>query len=178
MSDPTLEPDENGYYGPSKSQVKREMHELVDLGKELITLPDSKLRQLNLGEKLHAAIKEVQRISTAREGKRRQILYVGKLLRQVDADAIRHQLDIWTNGSKEQARSMHKLEALRDLLMRDDNALTEFLNTYGQEQAQELRTLIRLARKEAEQNAVLPEGKEPSRKHFRSLFQAIKSIVA
>ncbi|MCQ9615421.1 DUF615 domain-containing protein [Paenalcaligenes niemegkensis] len=177
MSDLNLEPDENGYFGPSKSQVKRDMLALVDLGKQLIDLSDDKLRQLKFEDKLHSAIKDAQHIN-AREGKRRQIHYVGKLLRNEDADAIRKQLDLWENGSKEQARAMHRVEALRDLLIRDDEALTEFFDTYGQANVQEFRTLVRSARREAKQNEALPEGREPSRKHFRSLFQAIKTIVA
>lgn len=177
MSERNLEPDENGYFGPSKSQVKREMLALVDLGKQLIDLSDDKLRQLKLEDKLYTAIKDARSI-TAREAKRRQVHYVGKLLRNEDAAAITHQLDIWENGSKEQARAMHRLEALRDLLMRSDDALTEFFDTYEQVNVQEFRTLVRSARREAQQNEALPEGREPVRKHYRSLFQAIKTIVA
>lgn len=176
MSDLNLEPDENGYFGPSKSQVKRDMLALVDLGKQLIDLSNDKLRQLKLDEKLYIAIKDAQNIK-AREAKRRQIQYVGKLLRNADAEAIRQQLDIWINGSKEQSRAMHRIEALRDLLMRDDEALTEFFNTYEHTNVQEFRTLVRSARREAQQNEALPEGKEPARKHYRNLFQAIKAIV-
>lgn len=177
MSDLNVEPDENGYFGPSKSQVKRDMLALVDLGKALIDLSDDKLRQLKLDDKLYTAIKEARTIK-AREGKRRQIHYVGKLLRNEDADIIREQLNVWANGSKEQARAMHRIEALRDLLMRSDDALTEFFDTYEQVNVQEFRTLVRSARREAQQNEAIPEGREPSRKHFRNLFQAIKAIVA
>ncbi len=176
MTENYLEPDDNGYYGPSKSQVKRDMHALQDLGKQLLELSNEKLNKLNLNDNLLIAIKEAQRI-TAREGKRRQLQYIGKLMRFEDADAIRHQLDIWENGSKEQAKAMHRLEALRDLLMRDDAALTLFFEEFNPADPQAFRTFVRSARKESQQNEQLPEGKEPSRKHFRQLFQAIKSIV-
>lgn len=176
MTEKQLEPDDNGYYGPSKSQKKRDMHALQDLGKQLIDLSNEKLNKLNLNDNLLTAIKEAQQIN-AREGKRRLLQYIGKLMRLEDADSIRHQLDIWENGSKEQAKAMHRIEALRDVLMRDDNALTQFFDEFPLTDAQHFRTLVRGARREAQQNASLPEGKEPVRKHYKQLFQAIKTIV-
>src|SRR3546814_2856178 len=71
-------------------------------------------------------------------------------MRDADADAIRTQLDIWENGSREQTLAMHRLEVLRDLLLRDDDALTVLLNDYPGVDAQRLRTLIREGRKEAQ----------------------------
>src|SRR5690606_21216236 len=67
------------YDRPSKSQVKREMLALTDLGKQLVDLPPERLRKLALEEKLHEAIRLAQR-TTSREGRRRQIHYVGKLM--------------------------------------------------------------------------------------------------
>lgn len=178
MARPRTEIDENGYDRPSKSQVKREMHALLDLGKRLIELSDDRLKQLDLGEPLLAAIKDVKRISpTAREGRRRQIHYVGKLMRNVDPEPILKQLDVWENGSKEETRAMHRLEALRDLLLRDDDALTEFMNEFSGADIQQLRTLIRAARKEAEKNSTLAQGQDPQRKHYRALYQYIKTLV-
>lgn len=176
MTEKQLEPDENGYLGPSKSQRKRDMHTLQDLGTQLLELSNEKLSKLNLDDSLLRAIKEAQHI-TAREGKRRQLQYIGKLMRHEDADNIRHQLDLWDNGSKEQSKAMHRVEALRDLLMRDDSALTEFFNEFPQADPQAFRTAVRAAKSEAQKNASLPEGKEPIRKHFRQLFQAIKSTI-
>ena len=176
MTEKQLEPDDNGYYGPSKSQVKRDMHALQDLGKQLIDLSNEKLNKLSLNDNLLTAIKEAQN-STAREGKRRLYQYIGKLMRFEDADRIRHQLDIWENGSKQQAKAMHRIEALRDVLLRDDNALTQFFDEFPQIDPQHFRTLVRGARREAQQNDALTEGKEPVRKHYKQLFQAIKTIV-
>lgn len=176
MTEKQLEPDENGYLGPSKSQVKRDMHALQDLGKQLVDLSNEKLNKLNLNDNLLTAIKEAQRIN-AREGKRRLLQYIGKLMRLEDADAIRHQLDVWENGSKEQAKAMHRVEALRNLLMRDDSALTQFFDEFPHSDPQHFRTLVRGAKREAQQNNTLAEGKEPSRKHYKQLFQAIKTIV-
>ncbi|NYT36147.1 ribosome-associated protein [Allopusillimonas soli] len=160
---------------PSKSQVKREMHALQQLGKELVDLAATQLRQLPLPDRLYEAILLAQR-TTSREGRRRQIHYVGKLMRDVDAPAIRAQLDTWKYGSRQQTASMHRLEALRDQLLKDDEALTPFLRAHPGTDVQALRTIIREARKEAAANAGLPPGREPKRKHYRALFQALKSL--
>src|SRR5690606_38288830 len=171
----TPESSDHGYDRPSKSQVKREMLALLDLGRQLVDLSPDQLKQLPLAEKLYDAVRLAQR-TTSREGLRRQIHFVGKLMRAADADAIRAQLDIWENGSREQTRAMHRLETLRDLLLRDDDALTLLLNDYPGADAQRLRTLIREGRKEAQANAQLQPGQDPQRKHYRALFQALKSL--
>lgn len=171
----TPELPDHGYDRPSKSQVKREMLALLDLGRQLVDLSPDQLKQLPLAEKLYDAVRLAQR-TTSREGRRRQIHFVGKLMRDADADAIRSQLDIWENGSREQTLAMHRLETLRDLLLRDDDALTRLLNDYPRADVQRLRTLIREGRKEAQANAQLQAGQDPQRKHYRALFQALKSL--
>lgn len=160
---------------PSKSQVKRDLHALLDLGRELIALPASRLAQLPLEESTREAIALAQRIHS-NEGRRRQTHYVGKLLRRADAQALRRQLDEWANGSHEQTRSMHRLEALRERLLDSDDALTRLLQDYPQLDIQALRAQIRAARKEARDNAALPDGREPARKHYRALFQTLKQL--
>lgn len=177
---PSDTPDDDSaplYDRPSKSQVKREMLALTDLGRQLVDLPPDRLRKLALDEKLHEAIRLAQR-TTSREGRRRQIHYVGKLMRtvEIDADAIRRQLDTWAHGSREEARAQHRLESLRDLLLRDDDALTELLASCEVPDVQQFRATIRAARKEMRQNETLPAGSEPQRKHYRALFQALKNL--
>ncbi len=169
--------DDNGYDRPSKSQVKREMHALLDLGKQLVELSPERLRQLPLEERLYEAIRDAQR-TTAREGRRRQIHFVGKLMRDAPADDIRRQLDIWENGSREETAAMHRLENLRERLLDDDAALTELLTRYPAADAQHLRAVIRAARKEAQANAALNPGQEPQRKQYRALFQALKTLTS
>lgn len=161
---------------PSKTQVKREMHALLDLGKELVEHPDSHLKQLPLSEKLYEAIRLAQR-TTSREGRRRQIHYVGKLMRDADAEAIRAQLKIWESGSQAQTQALHRIERLRDELISDDDALTRLLQDHPDADIQHLRALIRAARKEASNNAALLQGQEPQRKHYRALFQALKTLL-
>ncbi len=175
MSNNPDETPDHGYDRPSKSQVKRDMLALQDLGRQLVALSSEKLKQLPLSEKMLDAIKLAQK-TTSREGRRRQIHYVGKLMRDADADAIRTQLDIWENGSKQQTLAMHRIESLRDLLLRDDDALTGLLKEYPGADIQHLRTLIREGRKEAQANERLQAGQDPQRKHYRALFQALKAL--
>ncbi|OZI27472.1 hypothetical protein CAL18_01430 [Bordetella genomosp. 7] len=169
--------DDNGYDRPSKSQVKREMHALLDLGKQLIDLPDDRLKQLPLAERLYEAIRLAQR-TTSREGRRRQTHFVGKLMRDAPAEEIRAQLDTWQNGSREETAAMHRLETLRERLLQDDEALTKLLEDHPGADVQQLRATIRAARKEAQHNANLQPGQEPQRKHYRALFQALKALTA
>ena len=163
------------YDGPSKSQVKRDMLALLELGKELVELSPERLKQLPLSERLYEAIRLAQR-TTSREGRRRQVHFVGKLMRDALADQIRAQLETWKHGSREQTKAMHHLEAVRDRLLKDDAALTTLLQKYPQADIQHLRTLIREGRKEAAANANLRPGQEPLRKHYRALFQALKTL--
>lgn len=169
-------PEDSGYDRPSKSQIKREMHALLDLGKELVELSPERLRQLPLAERLYEAIRLAQR-TTSREGRRRQIHFVGKLMRDADADAIRARLDAWRNGSREETAAMHRLEALRDRLLADDDALTELIASHPGADIQHLRAVIRAARKEAQANAALNDGQEPQRKQYRALFQALRGLA-
>lgn len=168
--------DENGYDRPSKSQVKRDMHALLDLGKQLIELSPDRLKQLPLAERLYEAIREAQR-TTSREGRRRQTHFVGKLMRDAPADEIRAQLDVWENGSREETAAMHRLEILRDRLLDDDEALTKLLNDNPQADVQQLRAVIRAARKEKAANSALLQGQEPQKKHYRALFQTLKTLT-
>jgi len=165
-----------GYDRPSKSQVKREMEALLVLGKELVNLPVERLRQLPLSERLYEAIREAQRI-TSREGRRRQIHFVGKLMREAPADLIRSQLETWKHGSREATAALHRLETLRESLLTSDDALTALRNDYPKLDMQWMRSLVRAARKEAQNNATLAAGLAPQSKHYRTLFQALKTLL-
>jgi ribosome-associated protein len=102
---------------------------------------------------------------------------VGKLMRDAPAEEIRAQLDVWENGSREETAAMHRLETLRDRLLDDDEVLTRLLTNNPQADAQQLRSLIRAARKERLANASLLQGQEPQKKHYRALFQALKTLT-
>lgn len=167
-----VEVDENGYTRPSKSQIKREMLALQDLGTELVGLSKDGLRKVPMPEALDAAVREARR-TTSHEGRRRQVHYVGKVMRTLDETevaAIRHALEAMKGASSAETAKMHAIERWREQLLADDGALTEFLRRYPQAEVQAGRTLIRNARREAEQ-------KKPPR-YFRELFQWIKDIVS
>jgi ribosome-associated protein len=149
----------------SKTKRKREMHELQALGVALVELSESQLDFLD--EALRRAVLEAKRIS-AHEGRRRQMQYIGRLMRDIDPAPIRARLEE-INGGSAQANARHKrLEALRARLMTDDDALTEFAASHPAADLQALRALIRNSRKEQK------EGKPP--RAYRELFRLLKSI--
>ena len=153
----------------SKTKRKREMHELQALGVALVALTEAQLDDLSLDDNLHQAVLEAKRI-TAHEGRRRQMQYIGKLMRAVDPAPIRAQLDKLT-GSSSQANARHKrIEALRKRLLADDEALTHFAATHPSADIPALRALIHSSRKEYE------EGRPP--RAYRELFRLLKSIDA
>jgi ribosome-associated protein len=165
------EVDENGYDRPSKSQVKREMQALQDLGSELVALPKDALKRMPMPEKLDEAVREARRI-TDFEGKRRQVQYVGRVMRSLldpEVAALRTALDTYKGVNKTETAKLHWIERTREKLLADDAALTEFIRLHPGADPQEGRTLIRNARKEAQQS-------KPPR-YFRELFQWIKNAA-
>jgi ribosome-associated protein len=153
----------------SKTRKKREMHELQALGVALVELPDSQLKKMRLGERLLQAILEAKAIKS-HEAKRRQMQYIGRLMREVDAAPIRAQL-AEVEGHSAQANARHRrLETWRERLVGDDDALTAFAAEHPGAELQLLRTLIRNARKES------AEGKPP--RAYRELFRVLKEIAA
>uniref|UniRef100_UPI004047B2C1 ribosome biogenesis factor YjgA n=1 Tax=Orrella sp. TaxID=1921583 RepID=UPI004047B2C1 len=162
---------------PSKTQIKREMLELLALGKRVVELSADRVKQLPLSEKLEDAVLLAQK-TTSREGKRRQIHYVGKLMRDAQAQAIMDQIETWEKGSVADTAYMHTLERDRERLLNDDQALTEWLNKYPDTDVQAFRAMIRAARQEHAKNAALLPGQAPQKKQYRALFQAIKATNA
>lgn len=159
---------------PSKSQVKRDLLALQALGKRVVELSPERVKQLPISEKLEDAVLLAQR-TTSREGRRRQIHYVGKLMRDAPAQAIFDQIETWEKGSDADTAYMHALERDRDRLLTDDDALTAWLDKHPETDVQALRSLIRTARQEQAKNIKLLAGQAPQKKHYRALFQAIKA---
>lgn len=167
--EPVAVVDDNGYDRPSKSQLKREMHALQELGVELVALPKDALKRMPMPESLDDAVRAARRI-TDHEGKRRQMQYVGKVMRGLLDDetaALREALDKYKGINKAETARLHWIERTREKLLADDAALTEFIRQHPAVDPQEGRTLIRNARREAQQ------GKPP--RYFRDLFQWIKN---
>lgn len=154
--------------GPSKTKVKKQMHELRDLGKELTELGKDQLAQLDLPENLRDAIRAMKNINSF-GAQRRQIQYIGKLMRDVDPAPILAKLDAWKGKSQHHTAYMHQLERWRDRLLESDGALTELLAAYPQADAQRLRSLIRNASKELELQ------KPP--KNYREIFQVLRDLI-
>lgn len=153
---------------PSKTKIKKQMHELRDLGKELTELSKDQLAQLDIPENLRDAIREMNGINKF-GAQRRQIQYIGKLMREVDTAPILAKLDTWKGRSQQHTAYMHLVERWRDRLMESDNALTELLSAHPDADTQRLRTLIRNAHKEIENN------KPP--KNYREIFQVLREII-
>ena len=151
----------------SKTKRKAAMDALQDLGVILVGLPKDKLAKLELPEPLLDAIKEAKRI-TANGATRRQMQYIGKLMREVDTAPIKEQLDRWEGKNVAENAHFHRLERWRTRLIDDEGAFAEWLSQYPQTDSQQLRTLIRNARREHAAN------KPP--KSSREIFRLLREI--
>ena len=153
----------------SKSQVKREMHQLRDLGAELVKLPKEQFDKFELPEKLTDAILEAKRIHK-HGALKRQLQYIGKLMREVDAEPIQQQLDTLLGHSRQAAQQLHHIERWRDrLLSEGDPALEELVAQHPEVDRQYLRQLLRNAHKETLDN------KPP--KSARALFRYLRDLL-
>ncbi len=150
----------------SKTKRKQQMHELQALGASLVELPESLLGDMQLDDALRRAVLEAKRMRS-HEARRRQMQYIGRLMRDVDPEPIRARI-AQLEGTSAQAAAQHRrLEALRARLLEDDAALTEFAAAHPGADLQALRTLVRNARREAK------EGKPP--RASRELFRLLKN---
>lgn len=153
----------------SKTQRKREMQALQDLGEELVALSSEKLAELDLPTLLLDAVLAARRISKF-GALRRQMQYVGRLMREVDAAPIRARLDAWNGVSTAENARQHLIERWRTRLIEDELALADLVNEFPRADTQRLRTLIRNVKREAE------AGKPP--KSFRELFQELRGLIS
>lgn len=152
---------------PSKTKQKEVMHELRDLGAELVELSVGQLKRINVPENIFDAVRECQKI-TAHGARRRQIQYLGKLMRGVDDEPIRAGLALLRGESSAETARLHRLERLRVRLLEDEAVLTEIAAQWPGVDLQHLRTLRRNALKEKENN------KPP--KNFRAIFQILQEL--
>jgi ribosome-associated protein len=164
------EHDEDEDFGPSKSEIKRQMLARQQLAKTLSELSSDAIKSLPVDDRLKEKLLETEKIKTFGAIKR-HTLFLGKLMRAYDDDeiqAIKDRLDAIQGVNKAEIAKFHYLEQLRDALMAKDERLTQFINEHPHIDVQELRTLIRNARKEKEQN------RPP--KSYREIFQLLKSL--
>jgi len=159
------------YERPSKSELKRQSNELQKLGETLIEAPRDRVKRVPMPDEVKDAILMCQTI-TNHEGRRRQLQFVGKLMRTLDEEevaVIQRTIESWKGTSKAEAAALHALERRREKLLADDKALTQLLEEHPQLDVQHLRTLIRNARKEQAEN------KPP--KAYREIFQILKDLA-
>ena len=154
---------------PSKSQRKREMTALQETGAQLVELNTDQLAQIELPERLLDAILEAQRIRDF-EGRRRQLQYIGKLMREVDPTPIRARLDQWHGTARAHTAQQHGIERWRARLLTDDGALALFVADYPGCDLQHLRSLVASIKRDQ------IAGKTP--KNYRELFRALREIVS
>ena len=153
---------------PSKTKKKQEMHELQKLGAALVQLSAAHLARISLPEDLAQAVREARRIRS-HEGKRRQVQFIGRLMRALDPEPIRAQLAVVEGGSAQARASHQRVEHWRARLMEDEDALTQFARECAGADLQQLRALLRNARKEQ------AEGKPP--RAYRELFRIIREAA-
>ena len=164
------------YERPSKTQRKKSMHDLQDLGEAVAGLPDSRLEALvaagHVDESLLEAV-QTYRNTRSHEGRRRQMQYIGKLMRKVDAEPIREAVAAAQLGSARDSLELHQAERWRDELIASDDAVTRWITEYPQADAQQLRTLLRNLRKETPADVGARHGRA-----FRDLFKLIRETMA
>jgi ribosome-associated protein len=163
---------------PSRTELKKESTELQKLGEALLTLRADLMERLALPENLRTALDELRRISNF-EGRRRQLQYVGKLMRGLEPDtleAIRAALEEQRSGSAQQALALHAAEKWRDDLIASDDALQAWLQARPDTDVQQLRALIRQARKDGTPTQdEVSRGQAPRRgRAYREIFQLVR----
>ena len=152
---------------PSKSQKKRDAHALQALGKELVALSAEQLKRIDMPENLRIAIVEAQR-TRSHEGLRRQMQYVGKVMRGVDTGPLTEALDVIRGLSAAAVAREHMLERMRERLMADEQVLGDIAAQWPGADLTRLRTLRRNALREREQN-------RPPRA-FREIFRELRQL--
>ncbi len=179
--DVELKAELKGTPDASRTDQKRESDALQDLGKDLLGLRADLFAALALPDKLTDALAEARRITNF-EGKRRQMQYVGKLMRKLEpaqVDAARTALDVQRSGSAEEKLTLHQAEQWRDRLIAEDAAQAEWIAHHPQTDIQQLRALIRQVRKDtpSAHDAVVAESKglaPRKNRAYRELFALVR----
>ena len=152
---------------PSRNELKKQMQYLQELGEAVAALPVDRLDKLKIDERLRDAIDELRRTRSF-EGKRRQVQYIGKLMKHEDPEPLREAVASYRVGSATDTLALHQAEYWRDQLLAADDALANWVKEYPATDIQQLRSLVRSARK---------EKLEPGERHgraYRDLFKLVK----
>ena len=162
----------------SRTDEKRESLALQKLGEDLLTLRPDFMARLDLTEKLKDAVVEAKRITNF-EGKRRQMQFIGKqmrLLEDVQIEAIKNVLHEQHSGSASETLALHLAQTWRDRLIADDDAFSRWIAEHPQTDSQQLRALIRQARKDAKPE--LPGQAVRHGRAFRDVFQLVRAALS
>jgi ribosome-associated protein len=154
---------------PSKTRRKQAVHALQALGEALVALRTEQLARIELPERLRDAVMEARRI-TGFEARRRQLQYIGKLMRGVEAEPIRAALDAAQAPARAEVAAHQRAEAWRERLLADPDAVNVLLAEYPAAEIRQLRALVRAALRER------AEGRPP--RAFRELYQALHALIA
>ena len=152
---------------PSKTKAKEEMDALQELGKRLVEVSNDRLKKLDIPEILADAVRAAKRI-TSFGALRRQMQYIGKLMRDVDIEPIQEMLDEIDGVSNKANARFHALEKQRDKLLADESVITALKNQHPDLDVTALRTLRR--------NALKEQAEQKPPKAYRAIFQLLKSL--
>ena len=175
--------DEDFAGRPSKTRLKKQMHDLQALGKELDEMPAHRLKAIvGMPESLLDALLDLKR-TRSHEGRRRQLQYIGKIMRGIDPEPLREAVASFKLPGAKETLALHTAERWRDRLIAEDDAFTQWMGEHPGTDAQALRTLIRNARKDqaTAAAAAAPGAEAPTERKgraYRELFQQIKSTLA
>ena len=149
---------------PSKSQKKREMLGLQAIGAALVELNDAQLKRIDLPDQLAAAIQEMRR-TKGHEGKRRQLQYIGRIMREVDGEAIAAQLDLLKQPARQEVARLHRAEQWRERLLNEEGAFAELTALRPESDVAPLRKLV--------QETLAERAKSRPPRAYRELFRAL-----
>lgn len=159
--------------GPSKTQLKKEAHAFVEMGEKLLEIPEAQLPQIDLPEVVDAIL-AAKRI-TKGNARKRQMQYIGKLLRRSDTTSLTQVLNRFDASSTEHANQFHQLENWRERLINEDaNVMNEIIAVHPEVDRQHLRSLTRNAIREREKLNASEKAVPPTQ--FRKLFQYLRSL--
>jgi ribosome-associated protein len=152
----------------SKTLRKKNMHALQRLGEQLVALNPAQLEQLDLAEKLRDAVIEARKLKK-NEARRRQMQYIGRLMREIDAAPIRQKLDSFQGPQKQHQAWLNLIERWRERLLQDEAGVGEFADFYPQADLQLLRILVGDAQRETLLSLPL--------KNYRELFRELCKLI-
>ena len=152
----------------SKTRRKKQMHELQGVGAQLVALSAEELARIEMPQNLREAVQDARRF-TRHEARRRQVQYIGRIMRDIDAGPIIEQLAALKAPSKRQTALLHVAERWRQELIADGTALERFVKEFPEVDPHRIRSMVDEAREEKR------TARPPRR--FRELFHVLSAIV-